>query len=131
MQSTEVLLNKLTESMLYPLENRSFKNFDVKFEKTSEILTKNPHTEITNSAEIHTMGIYKMVDNEPHILTMTVRSIPTIDTTVHFDDNNKCIKINTKPNSFKQKEGRAFMISRDTTEMIDTTKYNYFSVDTE
>ena len=115
--------------MLYPLENRSFKNFDVKFEKTSEILTKNPYTEITNSAVIHTMGVYKTVDNEPHILTMTIRSVPNIDVVLDFDDLNKCIKINTKPNSFRQKEGRAFMVSRDTTEMIDTTKYDYFSVD--
>lgn len=56
------------------------------------------------------MGTYKIVNNEPHILTMIVRSISTIDATLLFDDNNKCIKINIIRNSFVNKEGRAFMV---------------------
>jgi hypothetical protein len=114
---------------MYPLENRSFKSFDVIFGNTSEVLIANPNADDSNNIGHYTLGTYKTVDNEPHILTMTVRSIPTIDVTLHFDDINKCVKINTKPNSFVQKEGRACIIHRVTTEMIDTTRYNFFSVD--
>jgi hypothetical protein len=128
----QVFKSAVTQSIntkLYPLQNRSFNHFDVIFRNTSEILIKEPHTKISNNIVSYTLPVYKTVDNESNISTMTVSSIPTVDATVTFDDDNKCIKIKIKSNSFVQEEDRAFMISRETTEMIDTTKYHYFSVD--
>jgi hypothetical protein len=129
MQVIKRLFNKFNNPILYPLQNQSFKHFDVIFGNTTKILTKEVHTKISNDSVCYTLPLYKTVDNEPHMLTMTVYSLPTVDVTINCDDDNKCVKINLSSNSFVQKEDRAFMVSRETTKMIDITKYHYFSVD--
>lgn len=116
-------------SKLYLLKNQSFDTFDVIFENTHEVQIENPHTEIIDNTVCHKLGVYKKIDNEPNILKMIIRSIPTIDITIHFDDSNKCIKIIAKTNKYIQKENKPFMINRDTIEMVDTTKYSHFSID--
>lgn len=128
MQFIKSHMSKLFASTQYPFENRKFNTFDVEFETTSKVLTQSPHTQITHNSVIHTMGKYETINNEPHILTMTVCVRPTSDVSIQFDDVNKCVILTSTPNGFIQKEGRACLHHTETIEMIDTTKYVYFIV---
>lgn len=119
----------VSNQQLYPLENQSFESFDVIFKNTSDVLIKNLHIDTSDNVERYIPSTHKTVDNEPHILTMIVHSIPTIDADVHFDKDNKCVRISIKPDLFVQEKGRAYKVYNETTKMIDTTKYNCFSID--
>jgi hypothetical protein len=112
----------------YPLINRSFENFYVKFENVNRVLTKKGHTTITRDAVCFTMDTYETKNNEPNVLTMIVRTKPTYDSKTSFDDTNNSIGIEINENNFKQMENGPCMICREEVKMVDTTKYTSFYV---
>ena len=128
-QPLEQLLEQPVGQTLYPLKNHSFESFDVRFKKTTSVITHKGHTTITDNG-VHTiLDTYKTKDNEPHVLTMIIYTKPGFDANISFDDKKRTIHIETKRNTFEQKEGSRLMIYEKEKKMIDTRKYTYFCVD--
>ena len=115
------------QKVLYPLQDCSLESIDVRFENTSRVVTKKGHTTITDNTFSKVMDTYETRHNEPHILTMIVCTKPNYDITITSDDESRSLCIEVKEMAFEQTSG-PFYIYKEEVKMVDTTKYDHFSV---
>lgn len=114
----------------YPLKNITLDSISVKFKDTTQRKITDANTRCTHNSVSIIMATYETINNEPHIKTMTVQAKPNLDTTITFDDQNRCVQIKCDENDFVQPDegtGPYFAYTIQTVS-VDTTKYDYFIV---
>ena len=113
-------------TIMYPLIDRSFDYFDIKFKNVHKVIKEKGYTVTTDNSITTVLNEYEKKDNEPTILTMIVKTKPEFETDLSFDDKNGAVCIDVKKNK-KACKNPQFIDTKEI-KMVDITKYTFFYI---